>query len=179
MTERPGAPPPRGTSRRFEGSARAVSNGILLLVATGTLAFLAWNAVLHGIGIGEDPAFRTWAARLFLLLGFALALSLLPDAGTLWREGLKRQELPPVASTSSYRERSFRTTGSALPLIRHCSGEMDRHFRRYYAFHHYEAPYVAYFFYAKKGPSSLLGLPCAKAGFLLLFLVAAPFVERG
>jgi hypothetical protein len=56
---------------------------------------------------------------------------------------------------------------------------MDKHFRRYYAFHHYQAPYLAYFYHGKKGSLSLLGLPWMKAGFLLLFLLGTTYVGRG
>jgi hypothetical protein len=166
-------------SRRFEASFRAWSSGILLLVAAVTLALFVWNMILHGVAVKEDPAFWIWAERLFLLLGFALAFNLLSEAGSALQEGLQRRELPPVRDAPFAREISFRTAAPALPLLRHCKGEMDKHFRRYYAFHHYQAPYVAYFYHAKKGSLSLLGPPWMKAGFLLLFLVGATSAGRG
>lgn len=180
MRERPESPSRPDVSRRFEPSYKAWSDTILLLVATTVLVFFVWNMILHGIAVMEDPAFLAWAARLFLLLGFSLALSLLLEAGSAWQEGIKRRELPPVRGASSIRERSFRTDGQGRPLVRHCIGQMDKHFRRYYAFHHYQAPYVAYFYYGKKGTLSLLGLPWMKTGFLLLlFLLGTTQIGRG
>jgi hypothetical protein len=134
--------------------------------------------VLHGITVKEDPAFQTWAVRLFLLLGFVLAFSLLLEAGCAFQEGLERRALPPLRD-AYMRERSFRTAGPGRDLIRHCVGQMDKNFRRYYAFHHYQPPYVAYFYHGKKGSLSLLGLPGMKTGFLLLFLIGTTFVGRG
>ena len=166
-------------SRRFDESFRAWSNGILLLVATIVLVFFVWNMILHGIAVKEHPAFRSWTERLFLLLWLLLAFNLLLEAGGAWKEGARRKELPPVRGASSVRERSFRTAGPTFPLLRHCRGRLDKQFRRYYAFHHYQAPYVAYFYHAKKGSLSLLGLPWMKTGFLLLFLVAITSVARG
>ena len=166
-------------NRRFKPSYKAWSDGILLLVATIVLVFFVWNMVLHGIAVKEDPAFQTWAARLFLLLGFVLAFSLLLEAGSALQEGLKRRELPPIRGASSVRERSFRTAGQGRLPIRHCTGQMNKHFRRYYAFHHYQAPFLAYFYHGKKGSLSLLGLPWMKTGFLLLFLLGSTYVGRG
>lgn len=166
-------------SRRFKPSYKAWSDGVLLLVAMTVLVFFVWNMILHGIVVKEEPDFRAWAVRLFLLLGFVLACSLLTDARYALRESLERRELPPVRDASSVRERSFRTTGPARALIRHCAGQLDKNFRRYYAFHHYQAPYVTYVYHAKKGSLSLLGLPWMKAGFLLLFLIGATCVGRG
>jgi len=168
-----------GSGHPFDESFRAWSNGILLLVATIVLVFFVWNMILHGIAVKEDPAFRAWTERLFLLLWFVLAFSLLPEAGGSWKEVGRRKELPPVHGASSVRERSFRTAGPTRPLLRHCTGRLDKQFRRYYAFHHYQAPYVAYFYHAKKGTLSLLGLPWMKTGFLLLFLVGITSVARG
>ncbi len=165
-------------NRRFKPSYKAWSDGILLLVATIVLVFFVWNMILHGITVKEDPGFQTWAVRIFLLLWFALAFSLLLEAGSALQEGLNRRELPPIRGASSVRERSFRTAGPGRALIRHCTGQMDKHFRRYYAFHHYQAPYVAYFYHGKKGALSLLGLPWMKTGFLLLFLVGITAVAR-
>ena len=179
MRERPEMSLPPGASPRFHGSFRAWNDGILLLVATIVLGFLVWNTVLHGTAVKEDPDFQAWAARLFLLLCFTLAFSLLTDAGSALQEGLERRELPPSRDASSLRERSFRTSEPLLPLIRHCTGELDKHFRRYYAFHSYEAPYLAYFYLAKKGSLSLLGLPWMKTGLLLLFLIGTTSVGHG
>jgi hypothetical protein len=165
-------------NRRFDEAFRAWSTGILLLVATIVLVFFVWNMILHGIAVKEDPAFRAWAERLFLVLWFALAFSLLLEIGSTLQEELKRRELPPIRGDSSVRERSFRTAGQGRALIRHCTGQMDKHFRRYYAFHHYQAPFLAYFYHGKKGSLSLLGLPWMKTGFLLLFLLMATYVER-
>lgn len=178
MRERPESPSPPGMNHRFKPSYKAWSEGILLLVATTVLVFLVWNLVPLGIAVKEDPVFQAWAVRLFLLLGFALTFNLLLDAGCALREGLGRRELPPIRDVSSLRERSFRTAGQGQSLIRHCTGQMDKQFRRYYAFHHYQAPYVAYFYHGKKGSLSLLGLPCMKTGFLLLFLIATTSVGR-
>lgn len=149
---------------------------MLLLVTTTVLVFFVWNMGLHGTAVKEDPGFQSWAARIFLLLGFVLALSLLLDAGCALQEGLERRELPPLRGASSVRERSFRTAGQGRALVRHCIGQMDKHFRRYYAFHHYQAPYVAYFYHGKKGSLSLLCLPWMKTGFLLLFLIGTTSV---
>ena len=166
-------------NRGFDKSFRAWNDGILLLVATIVLVFFVWNMILHGIAVKEDPAFRAWTERLFLLLWLALAFSLLLEARSALQDGLNRRELPPIRGASSARERSFRTAGKGQPLIRHCTGQMDKHFRRYYAFHHYQAPYVAYFHYGKKGSPSLLGPLWTKAGFLLLFLLITTYVGRG
>jgi len=168
-----------GKGHPFQESCRTWSNRVLLLVATITLAFFVWNMVLHGMAVREDSAFQAWTGRLFLLLWFVLAFSLLLEAWSACQEGLKRQELPPIRGASSVRERSFRTTGPGQPLIRYCAGQMDKHFRRFYAFHRYQAPYVAYFYYAKKGSLSLLGLPWMKSGFLLLFLIGYTSLARG
>jgi hypothetical protein len=166
-------------NRRFKPSYKAWSDGMLLLVATTVLVFFVWNMGLLGIAVKEDPGFHAWAARLSLLLGFVLAFNLLLDAGCALREVLGRRELPPIRDASSLRERSFQTAGPGRDIIRQCTGHMDKQFRRYYAFHHYQAPYVAYFYHGKKGSLSLLGLPCMKMGFLLLFLIGTTSVGRG
>jgi hypothetical protein len=166
-------------NRGFEKFFRVWNDRILLLIATIVLVFLAWNMILHGIAVKGDPAFRAWAERLFLLLGFALTCNLLLEARSALQEGLNRRELPPIRGASSARERSFRTAGQGRPLIRHCTGQMDKHFHRYYAFHHYQAPYVAYFYHGRKGSPSLLGLPWMKTGFLFLFLLMTMHAGHG
>jgi hypothetical protein len=125
---------------------------------------------MHGTAVRADQGFQDRAAGLSLLLCFALALNLALDAGCAWREGLERRELPPSRIEPKSRERSFRTVEPSQPVIRHFLIQLDRNFRRFYAFHRYEAPYVAHYYFAKRGSLSLLGLPCTKAGFLLFFL---------
>ncbi len=168
-----------GRGLPFTGSWTAWGNTILLLVAAVTLAFLVWHIILDGTAARESETFRAVANEILLLLCLALAFSLLLDAWNVWQEGLRRKELPPRRGTSSVRERIFRTEGPARPLFRYCTEELDRHFRRFYAFHRFQAPYVAYLYYAKKGSLSLLGLPSMKTGFLLLFLVGHTTVARG
>ncbi len=161
------------------GPWTALSNGVLLLVSAITLAFFIGHLALDGTAFGEPEAFRTLAAKMFLLLCAALAFSLPVDTVNILREGLKRNELPPCRDDSPVRERIFRTAGPARPLFQACTEQFDRHFRRFYAFHRFQPPYVAYFYYAKKGLLSLLGLPCMKAGFLLLFLAGYAALGRG
>jgi hypothetical protein len=131
---------------------------------------LVWNRLAHGTAIRADPGFEDWAAGLFLLLCLALLLNLLLDAGSALHEGLERREFPPTPIAPKSRERSFRTEEPVQRVIRHLLGQLGRDFRRFYAFHRYEAPYVAHYYFAKRGTLSLLGLPSIKAGFLLSFL---------
>ena len=178
MRERPKLPSLTETNRRLEESCRTSSDLILLLVATATLGFFLWNMVHHGTAVADDDAFHSLSARFFFLLCIALAPSTILHARQAWREGVKRKELPPIREFPFLKERSFRTEGPAQPLIQHCTGQLDRFFRRFYAFHQVQAPYLAYFYYAKKGSLSLLGRACMRTGFFLLFLVCAVSLAR-
>ena len=178
MSERPKSPSLPETNRRLEESCRTSSDRILLIVATATLGFFLWNTVQHGTGVADDHAFQAWSARFFFLLCIALAPSTILHARKAWREGLKRKELPRIQEFPFIKERSFRTEGPAQALIQHCTGQLDRFFRRFYAFHRYQAPYVAYFYYAKKGSFSVFGLPWMRTGFLLFFLICAVSLSR-
>lgn len=170
MSERRPSPLPPESRRRFPGSWKAWSNAGVLLVSAAILVFLVWNRLTHGTAILADPGFQEWAAWLLLLLCFTLALNLLLDAGSAWREGLERRALPLARIAPEGKERSFQTAGPSRPVTRHFLGHFGRNFRRFYAFHRYEPPYVAHYYFAKSGSLSLLGLPCTKAGLLLLFL---------
>lgn len=156
-----------------------MSDGILLLVAVLTLGFLVWNLVGHGICVNGDPEFRTWSGRLSLLLCLALVPGTALHARDAWRKGLERQALPIERHPSSMKECTFRQEGPVQPVIRQCVERLDGAFHRFYAFHRYQPPYLAYFFYAKQGSSSLFGLPLARIGFVLLFLTCALSLSRG
>ncbi len=179
MRDRPESAFPAGTNRRSWATCRTWANRFLLVVAAVLLAFLTWNMFFHGTAVREDPAFRAWAGGLLLALCAAVAWSLSAEAGHAWQEGLERRESPPAPGASSVRTRSFRFAGPAETLLRHCTGHLARHFPRFYAFHRYQAPHVAYLFHAKKGSLALLGLPWARAGFLLMFLAGYVFIARG
>ena len=166
-------------NRRREGPCRILSDGILLLVAVLTLGFLVWNTVVQGAGVSGDPDFWTWSVRLFLLLCIALVPGTALHAADAWRQGLERQALPIERHASSMQERSFRVEGPAQPLIHQCVEELNRQFHRFYAFHRYQAPYLAYYFYAKKGSLSLFGFPLMRVGFLVFFLTCSLSLSRG
>lgn len=178
MSERPVSPSRPATVPRTKTSWVAWSDRILLVVAAVALAFFVWNAVVHGIAAREAPAFQAWAQRIFLLMCAVLALSIFAEAAYAFSEGLERREPPPSTDSQSVRTRSFRMAGPAQSLLRHLTGQLDNHFRRFYAFHRYEAPYVTYLYFAKKGSLSLQSVLWAKAGFLLFFLVGYAYVDR-
>lgn len=159
--------------------ARNWGNRILLLSAAATLLFLVVHLCVHGAAVRDLAVFQQGASWLFLLLCVTLSFSLLLDAVNAWREGFSRKELPPPREGPNVRERLFRTPESDPALVRHFVGQIDRHFRRFYAFHRYQAPYVVHYYYAKKGSLSLLSLPVVKTGFLLLFLFFCTSVARG
>ncbi len=179
MSERPERPSPPGTRRKLGTSYKTWSDRFLLVAAAVVLAFFIWNTFVHGLTARENPLFLAWAEGLLLVLCAAVVFSLLAEARHAWQEGLERQEPPPSNGAPSVQERSFRSAGTAEALLRHCTRHLDKHFRRFYAFHRYQAPYVAYLYYAKKGSLSLLGIAWAKTGFLLLFLVGYTYMARG
>lgn len=179
MLEPRKSPSPAETGRRFLDSCRAWTDRALLLLAVAALAFFAWNLFRNGWAVRDDQDFRAWAEVLFLLLCVALGFSLVLEVGSAWREGLRRMELPPRTGAPHARQRSFRAAGPVRPLIGHCTAELDRHFRRFYAFHRYQAPFTAYFYYAKRGSLSLLSAPWMKTGLFLFFLIGATTVPRG
>ena len=171
MCTQPGSPSSPERRRASDGLCRALTDRLLLLVASVALAFLLWSTALHGMAVKDHHTLRAWSERFFILLCIALAPSAVLETRNALHEGLKRQELPPTqAPSSSMEERSFRTAGPTRSLIRHCTGLLNQRFRRFYAFHRYQAPYVVHFYYAKKGSLALLGLPLTRTGFLLLFL---------
>ena len=167
------------TNRRRKQSLRILSDRLLLLLAALALAFLVWNTAVHGIAVKEILHCQVWIERFLLLLCAVLVPSAVLQAREAWWEGIRRQELPRATDPASLKERSFRTEGPAQNLIRHCVRELDRHFRRLYAFHRYQPPYLVYFYYAKKGSFSLLGLPFMKTGCLLFFLTCYVTLSRG
>ena len=179
MCGRPEGLPSPEEIHRPKDSLRALSEWGLLFVVTVTLAFLIWNLAVSGAAGREEPEFRTWSRGFCLLLCLALAIRAVSQARDAWREGLRRQACPCAGSPGAIRERSFRTRGPARPLIQHCVRELDKQFPRFYAFQRYRAPYLAYLYYAKKGSFSLFGLPIAKTGFLLLFLIGCGALSRG
>lgn len=164
---------------RTEESLRPLSHRLLLSLLTVTLAFLIWNLVLSGTAVRQEPGFRAWSRGLCLVLCLALAIPTGLQARYAWREGVRWQACPPAGNPRTIRERSLRVRGPAAPLIQHCVRELEKQFPRFYAFQRYRAPYLAYFYYAKKGVLSLFGLPFAQTGFLFLFLIGYSALSRG
>jgi hypothetical protein len=134
---------------------------------------------VRGIAIKDILHYQIWIERFLLLLCALLFSSAFLQASGAWREGLLRQELPRAFDSAFLKERSYRTEGPGQTLIQHCVRELDRHFRRVYAFHRYQPPHLVYFYYAKKGSFSLLGLPLLKIGCLLFFLTCYVVLIRG
>jgi hypothetical protein len=156
-----------------------LSDRILLFVSALALAFLVWNTAVRGIAPEEILNNPAWPERFLLLLCAALFFSAVLQAREAWREGIRRKELPRDTDPGSLEERAFRTEDPTQQLTQHCVRQLDRHFHRLYAFHQYQPPYLAYFYYAKKGSFSLFGLPCMKTGFLLFFLTCYAILSRG
>ena len=179
MCERPESSSSPHRCPRLEASCRVLSDRILLLVIALALAFLVWNASVRGIAPEEILHDMVWPERFLLLLCAFLFCSAVLHAREAWREGIRRQELPRATGPAFLEERAFRTEDPTHELTKHCVRQLDRHFHRLYAFHRYQPPYLAYFFYAKKGSFSLFGLPCMKTGFLLFFLTCYAILSRG
>lgn len=167
------------TKGRREAWLRTLNDRLLLLFAVLALAFLVWNMAVHGIAVKEILGCQVWIERFLLLLCAVLVASAVLQAREAWREGIRRQELPRAMDPASLEERSFRTEGPTQDLIQHCVRELDRHFRRLYAFHRYQPPHLVYFYYAKKGSFSLFGLPFMKTGCLLFFLTCYVALSKG
>jgi hypothetical protein len=179
LNEQPERPASAARRLRWEASCKDWSDRILLFVAVIALAFFVWNGLLHGVTVREAPVFQNRAQWVFLLLCAALAFSLFLEARHAWEEGIRRREIPSMHAVPAARERSFRSQGPAQTLFRLCTEQLDKHFRRFYAFHHYQNPHLAYFYYAKKGSVSLTGPVWMKTGFLLFFLIFGFHVAKG